>query len=1170
MGKIPVTNVPRHLGARATLTNGKSSSSYDVAIIGAGPVGCVAALAFADRGARVLLLEQNPRAAMRLAGEWLHPPAVEILERLGVHRTDLAERGELYPTGRGFAVFPDDGSERIVLPYASGTGFSCEHRQLVSVLRGRVEGRREIELRCGARATVIDGQMLGYEQHGAEHTVRADLIVGAGGRSSIVHQALGVSQGASTYSRMAGLILEDAVLPEEGYGHVLLGGLGPVLAYRLDRRRIRMCLDVPLALRVDRDRSAVLWDAYRVVIPAPLLPAFRAALVGGEIAWASNQIRPRVELGREGLALIGDAVGHHHPLTALGITFGFQDAVALARTNSFAAYRRERIAASRVPQMLAVALYEVFADTSDEFTAIRGAVYELWRSQPVERKRTMQYLAAQDTHPLRFGGSFIKTVTIAARDLARAGIEGRRLANVRRVAADLVSRTRWLLAGALDVGAAKPSKQLDRNGASAASQVDVVEHPASARQTTKRSAEPMIALERGVGVLKSLQANDGSWEGECRWCALLPAQYTIACHLIGRPISERRRRLLLRQFEVTRDKSGTWGLHELSEPYLFVTALVYVAARLLGVAANDPLIDRARRFIAAEGGAVAIPSWGKFWLAMVGLYEWEGVNPVLPELWRLPRWMPLHPSNYYCHTRLIYLGMASCYGRSFDTVDRELIGDLRGELFPAGYDAVDFRAARTTLRDAEIFTPPSMALGVGYRLLKAIDARCDPEHRLALTAELVEHIRFELATTDYTCISPVSGMLGILALHLHDPADPDLPRALDRFEGWIWEDEQAGTRVAGARSASWDTAFAVQALTTASPHVDVTAALERGDGFLRSQQIGAVERDYRAFYRVPPTGGYCFAGVWHGWPVSDCTAEAMCARLEAPDRRATEAEMIAAARFVLQSQNRDGGFGSYEPQKTRIPLEWLNPAEMFGDSMTEHSYSECTASCISALAAFRHRHPELLRDSIDRAIARGARRLRLQQRADGAWSGCWGIHFSYGTLFGIRGLLRAGAPPQDPAIRKACGWLKAHQRPDGGWSEHHTSSLTDRYAPTASSQVIQTSWALAALLEAQDPDWDAIERAADFLARAQLPDGRWPKEQPAGVFFHTAALDYQLYRVYFPVWALGLYQTRQLARSELAVAARRPTTAPGPTASEPERLRETERDRDRGDPSAGG
>lgn len=34
-----------------------------------------------------------------------------------------------------------------------------------------------------------------------------------------------------------------------------------------------------------------------------------------------------------------------------------------------------------------------------------------------------------------------------------------------------------------------------------------------------------------------------------------------------------------------------------------------------------------------------MPSWGKVWLSILGVYEWEGVGPVPPELW----YVPSHP-----------------------------------------------------------------------------------------------------------------------------------------------------------------------------------------------------------------------------------------------------------------------------------------------------------------------------------------------------------------------------------------------------------------------------------------------------------------------------------------------------------------------------------------------
>src|SRR5580700_1392849 len=217
--------------------------------------------------------------------------------------------------------------------------------------------------------------------------------------------------------------------------------------------------------------------------------------------------------------------------------------------------------------------------------------------------------------------------------------------------------------------------------------------------------EVSIALERGARALVAKQAADGSWEGEVIWSAMLASEYVLACHMMGRAIEPARRRRILLHFERTRLSSGTWGLSEWSEPSLFVTVLVYVAARVLGVEREDPLLERALAFIRRED-AGKIPSWGKFWLAIMNLYAWEGVNPVSPEIWGMPRWLPIHPARYYCHTRLIYMGMATLYGQRLTAPRSAVVDALRLELYPNGMEAVDFREARTSLREGDLYAPP--------------------------------------------------------------------------------------------------------------------------------------------------------------------------------------------------------------------------------------------------------------------------------------------------------------------------------------------------------------------------------------------------------------------------------------------------------------------------------
>lgn len=562
---------------------------------------------------------------------------------------------------------------------------------------------------------------------------------------------------------------------------------------------------------------------------------------------------------------------------------------------------------------------------------------------------------------------------------------------------------------------------------------------------TELTMNSTIALERAVQSLISRQRADGSWEGEVVWCPMLPAQYVLMCHVTQTSMSTERQQAILQQFKTTRLSCDLWGLHDKSQPYLFVTTLVYVAARILGVQKEDPLLAPALKFIREQGGVLAIPTWGKFWLAMLNLYDWCGVNPVLPEAWLLPKWIPAHPGNFYCHTRLIYMPMGFIYGRKFQVPLTSLIKTLRSELYVDDYQQINFSATRLMLRQEEVYNPPSAVLKLIYKLSNLYERWHHKGWRQEAITQMLDCICFELQTTNYTSLSPVSGLLNMIALWLHDPNDADRHKALERFEGWIWQDEPAGLRVTGARSSTWDTGFAIQALQAANPHVDVSESLLRAQQFLGTQQIRTTFSNIEDFHRIDPKGGFCFAGVWHGWPVSDCTAEALLALLDAPFEVTANCNLLNAVEFILRCQNADGGFGSYERRKVASTLEWMNPAEMFANSMTEHSYIECTASCLMALREFRTDYPKMMSDKIDTAIQRAGLWLRQQQNSDGSWSGFWGVNFIYGTMFGIQGLLAATNNLKDACVDKACGWLVSKQRPDGGWGEHFQGCLSNQY-----------------------------------------------------------------------------------------------------------------------------
>ena len=383
--------------------------NFDVAIVGAGPIGSAAALAFAKRGAKVVVFEANPGASRRLAGEWLHPPGVEVLGRLGI---DVATEAVGATPGRGFVVFTDDGSAPIMLPYPDGMmGVSLEHESLVSLVRDRAASHPNIDLRMGARVRgIVDGNVTveNADGLGGITTIEVDRIVGADGRSSVVRRTLALKDDATAMAYTAGVELLDVELPFEGYGHVLVGGPGPVLMYRIDPRRVRACFDVPLVVvgRLRRGDPEALWETYRHVLPPAVVGAFRKALDEKRVQWAAAGFRPRAHYGRGKVALAGDAVGYFHPMTAAGLSLGLADAECVAESPDVASYRRHRDAKSWVPELLACALYLALTRRDPSGVAVRQAVYRLWRASKDERSRTMRILACADTRPEQFVGAF--------------------------------------------------------------------------------------------------------------------------------------------------------------------------------------------------------------------------------------------------------------------------------------------------------------------------------------------------------------------------------------------------------------------------------------------------------------------------------------------------------------------------------------------------------------------------------------------------------------------------------------------------------------------------------------------------------------------------------------------------------------------------------------------
>ncbi|RLU81794.1 hypothetical protein CTZ27_31825 [Streptomyces griseocarneus] len=389
-----------------------STPAYDVAVVGAGPAGCAAALAHARLGRSVLLLEALRKPPARLAGEWIHPCGVDALRRLGA---DL-------PTARttpahGFVLHPEDAGPPITLPCPDGGQAAVvPHADLVTALRVAAAGHPDITMLLGSRVGSIERTTLTWaEEDGPRRRARVRRIVGADGQTSVVRRVLRpVQTPATTVSRTAGVLLHGVALPREGYGHVFVGGPGPALAYRLDRDTVRLTLDVPLLSLRPAALLAFLGRAYTPFLPGDLAAALRAALARGRVRWAANRLRPRSFHGRGPYALVGDAVGTCHPLTASGLTFAVRDAECLAHSGDVTDHSRRRRAAGRANEHLAAAMHRIFCDPGRPTTDLRRSMYAVLRDSAFERERMMRVLCAEEHSTTALAGA---VAHVAARAL---------------------------------------------------------------------------------------------------------------------------------------------------------------------------------------------------------------------------------------------------------------------------------------------------------------------------------------------------------------------------------------------------------------------------------------------------------------------------------------------------------------------------------------------------------------------------------------------------------------------------------------------------------------------------------------------------------------------------------------------------------------------------------
>lgn len=175
--------------------------SQKVLIVGAGPVGLVAAALLVEEGIPVVLVEACAELPHDLRASTFHPPTLDMLERFGVVEA-MIDQGLICPTwqfrDRKEGVVATFELSRLEGDTDHPYRIQCEQWRLGEMLFAKLKTNPLATIRLGTAAGAARQTSDGVEvdvslPDGAIETISGSFVVGADGIGSVVRKAMGVA-----------------------------------------------------------------------------------------------------------------------------------------------------------------------------------------------------------------------------------------------------------------------------------------------------------------------------------------------------------------------------------------------------------------------------------------------------------------------------------------------------------------------------------------------------------------------------------------------------------------------------------------------------------------------------------------------------------------------------------------------------------------------------------------------------------------------------------------------------------------------------------------------------------------------------------------------------------------------------------------------------------------
>ncbi len=661
------------------------------------------------------------------------------------------------------------------------------------------------------------------------------------------------------------------------------------------------------------------------------------------------------------------------------------------------------------------------------------------------------------------------------------------------------------------------------------------------------------AIEKTTDWLLQQQHADGHWCAELEGDTILESEYLLLLAFLKQEQSVTATKaanyILSQQMH-----EGGWATYPGGPIEISGSVKAYFALKLTGHSPDAEYMLRARNAIRQAGGVEKVNSFTRFYLALLGVIQYEQCPAVPPELILIPKWSPfnIYEMSAWSRTIIVPLSIMWAFRPSRQLAPEQGID----ELFIG--KAKDLPACMPLENDS--FFSWRKFFSWGDRIFKRIDKmRIRPFRKWAIQ-QATDWMTERFANSDGlgAIFPPIVWSVVALKCLGHDEDSPLIQSAMKELDRLMIDDGET-IRLQPCKSPVWDTALTTIALRDAGVPRD-NPAIRQSVQWMLSKEARRkgdwAERDTKTM-----AGGWFFEYHNEFYPDVDDTSMVLMALIKSlptnsqqqwradflvedwsPDalgnpsaaivstRNANPAEVLddiqtlsptltaiwRGARWVLAMQGSDGGWGAFDKDNNRELFTKVPFADH--NAMIDPSTADLTSRVLEMFGMLGA-PPDYP------AMQNGIDFCWKEQEADNCWFGRWGVNYIYGTWQTIVGLTAIGIPTDDRRIQAASDWLLEKQQECGGWGESPLSYDDPTYRGEGSrATASQTAWALMGLIAAGEAHSEAVLHGVQFLLTSQNKDGTWSEETFTGTGFPKVFyLKYHYYPIYFPLMALAKF-----------------------------------------------